>query len=121
MVWELNKLPNYYGNEFEAFEYKQHREDNVTVENRENAKYDFHIKDVNDYIFYSQGYLCPELKVTQEDGTSVGAENVTLVNNGNLFSRSELYIGNTLVEEVENSRSPHQRSYKFFEGLLRSR
>lgn len=101
MSWEVHELTNYYQNDFESFEYKEHKEDNVIVENRENAKYDFHIKDVNDRILYSQGYLCPELKITQANGATIGEENVTLVNTGNLFARSELHIGNSLVEEIE--------------------
>jgi hypothetical protein len=55
-------------NQISRKEYKQHYENNVTIKDKDNEKYTFHIKDLNAYIYYAGGYIAPEIKITRADG-----------------------------------------------------
>ena len=88
-------------NHLERYEFKQHREENVNIKDEQNTRYTFNVKDVNDYINFSDGRIELECSITKSDGASIETGNVAFVNTGNLFSRAELYIGGSLVEEVE--------------------
>ncbi len=82
------------------YEYKQHLENNVNIKDRDGETYNFHIKDINDYIHYCNGFIVAKVKILKQDGTDVGVENVAFVNTANLFDRATLLISNTRVEEV---------------------
>ncbi|GFQ65878.1 uncharacterized protein TNCT_136761 [Trichonephila clavata] len=48
------------------------------------------------------------VQITKSNGSSIGEDNVTLVNTGNLFSRATFYIGGSAgIEEIMKSNLVH--------------
>ncbi|GBM63802.1 hypothetical protein AVEN_262692-1 [Araneus ventricosus] len=95
-IWEFTKIPNYYENDIERVYYKEHKVDGIVIDpDKTQQMYTFTISDTNDAILFSEGYICIDVKILNND-----EDNVTLVNTGNLFSRAALHIGGHTVEEI---------------------
>ncbi|GFT84272.1 uncharacterized protein TNCV_1150631 [Trichonephila clavipes] len=107
-IWDLAKIPKYYENDIERVIYVEHKEDGIVVNQNDSALYTFTIKDINDNILYSNGYICADVKITKSNGSSIREDNVTLVNTGNLFSRATFYIGGSAaIEEIMKPNLVH--------------
>ncbi|GFY57417.1 uncharacterized protein TNIN_444321 [Trichonephila inaurata madagascariensis] len=66
------------------------------------ATYNFFIQDTNANILYSNGYLQQKLKIVNSDGSSIGGDNVALVNGGELINANRFTLGNTEIESSIN-------------------
>ncbi|GFQ77330.1 uncharacterized protein TNCT_399701 [Trichonephila clavata] len=107
-IWDLAKIPKYYENDIERVNYVEHKEDGEVVNQNDSALYTVTIKDVNGNILYSNRYICADVRVTKSTGSSIGEDNVTLVNTGNLFSRATFYIGGSAaIEEIMKPNLVH--------------
>lgn len=102
-IWDLKSIPDYYSNKIAKYEYKEYKEDSVNV--KESDNYKFTITDVNSPILYSNGYIYLESKITKNDGSSIGTDNVTFVNGGNLFKEAKLKIVKTSVDSNDEGAS----------------
>lgn len=103
-IWDYSNGAE-IGSDLESFEYKEIKEQLNTTGQSERETYQFVISDQHAKILYHAGYLHQQLKIVKSNGTSVGEENVTLVNGGGMLRTSTLTIGTSKMDVDINHSS----------------
>ncbi|GBO10194.1 hypothetical protein AVEN_183307-1 [Araneus ventricosus] len=97
-IYDLRETHYFQNDTIEKFEYIEIECENKSDIHKEEATYNFNIRGEDDNIFYSDGYLHQQLKITDSKGESIANKKVSLVNGGGLIKSKKLKIGSTVIE-----------------------